>query len=88
MMVTVAGYIAETLANHQQTWEQLVDHHIFTPLGMQSSNFMNLVEDHDDFAVPYMGTRTIKVPIAWEMFRYILTLACISRSSIKNINGD
>lgn len=65
-MVTVAGFIAETLAGGE-AWEDLVNTHLFVPIGMQSSTFMNWVQDHDSFAVPYMGSST-KVPIAWEMY--------------------
>lgn len=54
-MYMLAGYIAEKLTG--KTWEDLVQEYIFTPLGMNSSGFVDRVTDFKDFALPYVTVK-------------------------------
>ena len=52
LMFMTAGYLAGTL--NGTTWEEAVDERLFTPLGMERSNFSVEVSQKDDnFSLPY-----------------------------------
>ncbi|EFH85792.1 serine hydrolase [Ktedonobacter racemifer] len=52
LMYMTAGYLIEVLTG--QTWEEFVQHHILTPLGMTATNFStNESQQAPDFALPY-----------------------------------
>ncbi|MGL5871436.1 MAG: serine hydrolase [Xenococcaceae cyanobacterium] len=81
LMYATAGYLVEQITN--TSWEDFVREEIFTPLGMNDSNFsVSQSQQTDNFALPYRENENEIKPISFLNFDAIAPAGSINSNLI------